>query len=295
MKTEFICPNQERIKITDCLKKCPYTHRCLSPSTLALIADDRPFTGVSPSMAGKGDRQIYLENMVDFAIDPRSKMFMTYGTRHHMAKEGYAGEYGEYSLDGGGTIDDYDKKTKTLYDSKFVGTGRLDRIAVKVWVETGEVYKVNYKDKKKGDKKVKPIVGNRWDISDDHDWVRQLNFYRIKLENMGYTVENIFVEATIRDGGTGIAIGKGYTDLVYMIPIQIVEDNDIYNYYEDKESGLREKMTMGTPPPICEEKERWNDNIRCAFYCDVFEECGREGGWEYSTLRKIVKKKTHTY
>jgi len=288
MKKWFVCPDQERIEIDRCLDNCRYPTRCLSPATLALVADDRPFKGVSPSMAGKGDRLIYLEETCYYAVDPRSKMFMTYGTRHHSAKEEYAGKFGEFKLDSGGTIDDYDEDSMTLYDSKFVGTGRLDRIVKKAWLETGEVYKVNYKDKKKGDPKVKPVIVG-WNIPDDDDWVYQLNMYRIKLGMMGYPTAHIVVEATLRDGGTGIAIGKCYMEMVYMIPIQINSDSEVLSYYQQKEARLHDAFMNEQVPPICTEEERWNDDMRCKFYCDMFEACAISGGWGYSALRKIVK------
>ena len=241
-------------------------------------------------MAGKGDRSIYLEQTHDYKINPRKAMFMTYGTRHHEVKEVYSSEHGEKSLGGSaGTIDDFEEDTGVLYDYKFTGSGKLNRMALKIEVPTGEYYKIG---KKKGTAKVALVVhGFKWEKDDS--WVLQINKYRIGMEELGYEVKKMVVEATLRDGGTYMAFNSGFHENVYMIEVPFLDDASVIKYYEEKHARIEGALRKAEAPPLCTEEERWSDekskNRRCKYYCDVADQCFREGGWKFSELKQIVK------
>lgn len=81
--TQFICPDQRRVNITDCLSSCPV--RCMSLPTLKAIADgERVWSGqASTTQLLKGTRQAYLEITQDYAVSPDEYAFALIGTRHH--------------------------------------------------------------------------------------------------------------------------------------------------------------------------------------------------------------------
>lgn len=291
MKTYFRCPDGETIHKNDCLKKCRMQQRCLSPPTLAAIAEERKFRGVTPSSAGKGDRAIYLEVVTPYTIDPKDQMFLLYGTRHHGVKEDAGNKLGydveRYLPAVGGIADCYDKHERILYDSKFLGSGALERMAVMGWEETGEVYRTNGKGYKKGDKKRKKVLKG-FAMSPDHDYAFQVNRYRMGLEAEGDEVVKMLLEATLRDGNTMSAHQRGFDRNVYLVEVPRIDDDTVARYYDEKDQRVKTALRHKRVPPICGEEERWG-GTRCKYYCPVFEECARAGGWTFKALREIVK------
>ena len=67
----FVCPDNETIKISDCLRVngCRIGQRCASLRTLQKVGHDRKWR-LSPSCAGNGPRLEYLKATVDYTIKP---------------------------------------------------------------------------------------------------------------------------------------------------------------------------------------------------------------------------------
>ena len=134
-------------------------------------------------------------------------------------------------------------------------------------VETGGVYKSGAKKGEKRTRKEPKLTGN----VDNKDVELQLNNYRIMLENAGFKVEKILVEAIVRDGGTVAARSRGITENGYLIPIRILPDKEVQEYFQRKAEALKVALETGLCEK-CTSEERWEDR-KCQNYCDVARHC----------------------
>jgi len=287
----FVCPDGFAIEKEECIKQCRMNMPCLSLPSRVGIAQERPFKPVvSPSAAGKGVRQIYLEGTCEYAINPRTKMFMLYGTKHHALKEeagGMLNAFLEEKLEDelGEGFSDY--MDGFLFDFKLVGAYAVAKRSFFEEVPTGEEYqkagvrtdingeKVGYS---KGDPKVKKShIG--WNIMWDDDWALQLNRYRMMWEAKGFAVGGITIEATLRDGGVRASSSYGLDEQVYMIPIPIIPDDVVMKHYREKQELLVACYKDMVVPPMCTWEERW-EGRKCDNYCDVRKQCEEAGGWD---------------
>lgn len=271
----FQCADKQLVEIDQCLKECRMGSRCLSIPTLRLIARQRPWTG-KPSVTQllKGTREAYLQIVKkDLVMDPKDQLFRILGTKGHAVLEQYIeNELSEERLSNDiatGAFDLYNPATKTLYDYKTWGSYKVAQaLGIEmVDVETGEFYKTG---KKKGQPKTKKeprFTGN----VDNREVELQLNYYRILLEEAGFPVENIIVEAIVRDGGTIAAISRGITENGYLIPIRRLNDGEVISYFTMKAEKLKHALEYGVTEK-CTAEERWNDR-KCQKYCDVAKHC----------------------
>lgn len=280
----FICPDGQHTTIENCLKECRLCKelpagRCLSARTLRAISDSRVWTGKpSTTQLLKGTREAYLEIIHDYAIDPQKSLFMLQGTKAHGELEKYVGknELSEIRLDDGtstGMFDFYDSELKTLFDNKVSGSYKIRKALGKysVDVPTGEVYKT-------GEKKGLPKTRKEWadgGYRDCLDWKIQLNDYRIKLEQCGFPVEKMFIEAIARDGGIQAAWRNGIEQNGVLIEINKIPDRHVKAYMDTKASLLINALNTKTTPPECNARECWHGR-KCNGYCNVFQFC-REG------------------
>ena len=85
----------------------------------------------------------------------------------------------------------------------------------KVDVPTGELYKSGMK---KGLSKTRKEFRNDG-VKDVLEWAIQLNYYRLLLENQGFKVNRMFIQALCRDSNLRIAQERGIDKTVYIIPI----------------------------------------------------------------------------
>ncbi len=85
MLKRFVCPDGEQIEVSACLSPggCRMNRRCATLPYLRTIASERPWRGVTPSMAGSGPRLIYLRQVTDYAVSPDSRAFAALGTAVH--------------------------------------------------------------------------------------------------------------------------------------------------------------------------------------------------------------------
>ena len=167
----FICPDNERIEVADCLKEggCRMGTRCATRSYLQLVRRERPWTGKpSTTQLIQGTMCAFLKITRDYATHPDSRAFMIHGTKGHGNLEGADGEYSflEERFDGENTditgiadVLEIELNYAILVDYKTSGSFKVAK-ALGFYVDeegTGEFYKSG---KRKGEEKTRkvPIV-----------------------------------------------------------------------------------------------------------------------------------------
>lgn len=280
----FICPDNQRIEISDCLKEggCRLGQRCAFRSYLQMAARERPWTGKpSTTQLIKGTMAAFLELTNDYAVRPDDRAFMINGTRGH-AKLESSGEDDECSLLEYRLNSDSAKETgivdvieiecgkAILGDNKLSGSYKVAKaLGFKtVDEETDELYKTG---KKKGQKKTRKVLV-RTKETDTIEWELQENKYRIEVERQGQHIDELRIQCIVRDGNTFIARSRGVFRNVYNFKIPIWPDKLILDYFENKRNDLFRAIEQGYWNEICSAKENW-DGLRCAKYCSVAEFC----------------------
>jgi len=277
-----------RIPIADCLKKCPGGDRCLSLPTLMSISWQRPWTG-KPSVTQllNGTRLAYLEIVKDYSVKPNDMAFALLGTRHHLRLDKLARKVNALSEEKledeetKGTLDLLvpDETTKEekylLYDYKTSGSFKVAKAlgltAVKV-PSTTEVYDRSGSWGRAGTPKMLTI----WDQNPEHvdmwDWELQLNAYRLKVERIGFPVSRMYIQCTVRDGGTFVAENRGVMKNIYLIGVKRLDDEEVEAYFVTKAVDLLNALSKNELPSPCNEEENWGGN-RCKSYCNCWEFC----------------------
>ena len=151
----------------------------------------------------------------------------------------------------------------------------------KIDVPTGEVYKT-------GTKKGQPKTKKEWrtdGVKHILDWAIQLNYYRILLEERGFKVNRVEVQALCRDFNLRVASERNITSPVYIIHINKISDIWIKKYMKAKAKRLNEALIKGKTSHICNSKERWHDR-KCKDYCSVASFCPY--GKQFKQLEKIA-------
>ena len=279
--TKFQCPTGNIVPIADCLKSCPNPQRCMFLPTLRAIAKsvDRKISEPTVTELLCGIRETYLKKMTDYAVDPMQQLYAIHGSAVHTINEGHtegnmlseerlAGNVTSGKFDLYGQIIDY--SDKTLGDYKITSSYKLMRALgyYKVDVPTGEVYKT-------GLKKGQPKTKKEWctdGVRHILDWAIQLNYYRILLEQRGFTVDRMEIQAMCRDYSLKVASERNITKPVYIIHINKISDHWVKLYMETKAKRLKDALEKGYLPKLCSTKERWQDR-KCRDYCAVAENC----------------------
>lgn len=279
--TKFICPTGKRITIKRCLASCPQKERCMFLPTLRAVADslDRGIKGATVTELISGVRETYLKKKVSYAVDPQSVLYSLHGQAVHTIHEGNTeGEIlGEVRLKDrvtSGKFDLYgkiiDEEEGVLGDLKVTSSYKLAKALgiYKVDVPTGEVYKTGTK---KGQPKTRKEF--RYDgVRQIWDWALQLNYYRILLEQAGFAVQRMFIQALCRDCNLRTATERGITNPIYIIPINRISDFWLKRYFSKKAQMLRQALKSRELPPPCSAKESWHGK-KCSEYCEVREHC----------------------
>lgn len=282
MLTHFICPDNFKIPIAECLSNCRMGERCASRSFLMMAGRDRKWTG-KPSCTQliSGTMHSFLKIKHDYATSPDSRAFSVLGSSGHKVLEvaGAEDESSELELkfqEGNisGIVDgiETENNKKTLYDSKTSGSFKVAK-ALGFYVEdepTGEVYKSG---KKKGEQKTRKVLKRSDDKIDRLDWERQTNFYRMEYERTtGDKIDRLKIQCIVRDGGTWIARSRGVFRNVYFFDVGLLPDRKVKEYFERKKTALLKAVEQGYWDEICTKEENW-DGIRCERFCDVAEFC----------------------
>ena len=279
--TKFQCPTGNIVPIAACLKSCPNKQRCMFLPTLRAIAKsvDRKLSEPTVTELLCGIRETYLKKTTDYAVDPMQQLYAIHGSAVHTINEGHtegnmlseerlADNVTSGKFDLYGQIIDY--SDKTLGDYKITSSYKLMKALgyYKVDVPTGEVYKT-------GLKKGQPKTRKEWrtdGVRHILDWAIQLNYYRILLEQRGFVVNRMEIQAMCRDYSLKVASERNITKPVYIIHIKKISDHWVKLYMETKAKRLKDALEKGYLPKLCSSKERWQDR-KCIDYCAVAENC----------------------
>jgi hypothetical protein len=285
----YICPDGVSIKIEDCLGKCRLDGRCVTLPTLQLMSRRRPWKGkLSTTQALNGVRYIYLTLTKDYGEKPVDRAFALLGTFHHLRMqnvsipESLTEEWLGDEL-GTGMFDFYDPTTRTMYDYKTCGGYKINRVLgkKKVTVDepTGEVYKTG---KRAGEPKTRKASTWHLGTPDDFDWRMQLSRYAVLLEDAGFKVDEIVVQATVRDYNAMTARMYALDRQIYLISMEKFPKDIVIEFYRRRHLDIAHALESNSMPPPCNARERWLDEDaedpeapgrRCQSFCPVWEYC----------------------
>ena len=292
--TQYICPDGSTILITECLKQCPNTQRCMFLPTLKAIEESLERNLAKPSVTEllSGTREIYLKKTTDYAIDPQQQLYALHGSAVHtinenhidgnmLSEERFFAEITSGKLDLYGQI--VNDEIAVLGDIKITNSYKLMR-ALGIYKEdipTGEVYKTG---SRQGQPKTRKEF--RYDgVKSLMDWALQINYYRLLLEKHGLKVNRMLIQALCRDVNTRIATERGITKSVYLIPINKISDRWVTRYMRHKAKVLQQAFEINSLPPPCKPKETWNGR-KCLEYCVVASNCSHAKQLKQAALNK---------
>lgn len=279
--THFICPNGRKISILECLNKCPNKTRCMFLPTLRSIASsiNRKLSKPSVTELISGTREVYLKRTNDYAIDPFDSLFALHGQAVHYMNYKKQGDdilaevriadditTGQFDMFGA-VLNDHDT---TLGDLKVTSSYKLMQALgiYKKNVLTGEVYKSGIR---KGQPKYKKQIAFDG-VHNVMDWALQLNYYRLLLEQNGYEVKNMVIQAFCRDYSTRVAAERSIDRPLYLIKINKISDHWLKRYFSYKAAKLQKALDNKAIPSVCTAKERWYDK-KCMGFCNVATMC----------------------
>ena len=298
----FICPNGTKVPFDKCFEHC--TNRCATLPILILIKRNltKSNTHISVTQLLKGTRQTYLELTKDYYVPPKDMIFSLFGTAIHnqleLIKENKAKEelkkikqeiketLGEDVIDEHGELKEtfkstpigkrYYKTKRELYnEQRFINFSFEERIFLTIDNNikiTGIPDLYDRKNKALYDYKISGsyAIASAKETG-KKEWTFQLNAYRIALEQNGYPVESMYIQAITRDGGLYTARQKGIENME-IIPVEFISDNIILEFYKEKYKALITAIETNQMPPPCSNEESWNGK-KCKYYCPVLEYC----------------------
>jgi hypothetical protein len=237
-----------KIEIAHCLNHCPQSKgRCLSLPTLAEVGYSRDFKRLSVTQLIAPTRIEYLKITEDYSVDPKERAFLLLGTRHHQHLDGVA------------------QKLKCISEKRMISdeiTGCADLLEP----ISGDAYRlIDYKTF--GAYAVKKAMkGDTRDIS------LQLNSYRIMFEEIGFKIQELFIQVTVRDFTAKTPETDGITEKMFLIQIPMIGNVEVKDYFSQKSEALLSALYRREIPTMCDYSERWS-NRRCLFFCDVKFAC----------------------
>lgn len=226
----------------------------------------------------QGTLQAFLKLTNEYAVSPDQRAFMVHGTKAHANLEGSEDEFSlleesfqDSEITGIADVLECENGKNVLVDYKTAGSFKVAK-ALGFYVEdekTGEAYKSG---KRKGEAKTRKVLKRDSSKIDRRDWELQLNKYRIEFEKKGFKIDNIKIQALVRDGGTYIAKSRGVFRNIYYFNIDRIPDAEILAYFETKKVALLTALQQGYWNDICTAEENW-DSLKCQKYCEVAEFC----------------------
>ena len=280
----FKYPNGDKVSIEDIHKGNVDVERMgITLPTLIHMSQQRdPDRKPSTTELLSGTCQAYLQRTEDYYINPQGNAFSLAGTLHHLKLETAAEDISHLKselkleeLGITGILDLYDAKRKHLIDYKNVGSYKVVQLlGIQHYTDNHptEVYRKSGKGGKRGTPKQVKIFYNDPEKADFGDWKWQLNFYRYLLEQNGYPVEKMFIQATVRDGGVQVATSRGVNQNIYLVEVPLIHDDHLLEKFLTKRDALLHALKNKELPDICNEEERWGGN-KCKSYCDVRDIC----------------------
>lgn len=304
MLTQFICPDNNTIKIEDCIKSggCRLGKRCLTKATLIELAKIRPWNGIpSTTQLLVGTYEMMLRITKDYAESPQDMMYRLLGTRVHGGLESEDVEDSimeddlqmvtSHGISMRPDLLETEDNWNIITDYKVSGSFKIMKaLGMYAYLEESntEVYKQQTKIKdpltgidiyrKAGDKKLIKKWTQDINKQDCIDWVRQINFYRIGLQEQGYKIDEMRIEAIVRDGGLMSALNYGIDKKVYLIPLPFLSDDQVIGYFTKKKNDLLKAVETNDWSFKCSGDECWDGN-KCKLrddgrsYCSVREYC----------------------
>ena len=252
--------------------------------TLTLIGQEREWKGLaSTTQLLNGTMMEFLKITKPYTVDPDSRAFMLQGTKHHESLEAVAHELGlpaEVALNIDRDIFDlieYEQDKMVITDYKLWGSFKVAKAlglteAGKKPDPSGAVYKTNSKYGSAGSPKMVTIWEPVPDNVDNWETELQLNRYRVMLGDLGIKIHRLQLQVTVRDGGIAVASSRGVTRNVYRIPIRILPDEDVRNYFQLKADSLAFALKENYWGLPCSDRESWDGKL-CSSYCDVAGYC----------------------
>ena len=276
-KVIWQCPNcgQETTTLDEILHSC----QCKCQAAMKLVY--KPST----TELINGTRLSLLKLTTNYTLDPQKRAFALLGTKHHEDLEDtdFLVEEKLEDKDMTGIMDFWDDQEETLYDYKTSGSFKITRalgiVSRKEQDPSGALYQKagSYKVEgiavkfKKGDPKMINVFEANPAKADMQDWILQLNRYRLFLEDAGFPVKEMKIQATVRDGGLQVATQRGLDRNIYLILVPRMQDEDVKNYFETKAAALHEALYTGYASK-CNDEETWSGK-RCSNYCEVAKAC----------------------
>lgn len=301
--TRFKCPNGTTIPIKDCLSECPYQQRCIARPAITALAKgvaNRGLNQFSVTELLRSTRETYLMKLYNYAVDPFQLVLAAQGTALHnfneeavKEKQWLLTEERFHNKIASGQIDTYgyifnnhelvicDYKLTTSYKvAKAMGIG-YDTL------KTDEVYKTG---PKKGTFKTKKVLSTD-KVKSRMDWALQQNFYRMLLEEQGYKVDGMYIQAYSRDFSSTTP-KYGINKPMNIIKLNKISDHWLKIWFQEKLKRIQNALETRQLPPLCNSKETWN-GLKCEQFCDVSHICKKFQENEL-TNQKTVNKNTQS-
>jgi len=251
----FICPDGKTRLISECLEKCPRKEgRCLSLPTLHELGKTREWTGKpSTTQLLNPTRLEYLRITKPFAVDPFEQAFMLLGTRHHQRLE-----YVSKKIEG--------LKAEMSLEGEV--SGILDLLEP---INNTDAYRlIDYKTY--GSYAVAKLTGAKEHGENDIAKLElQLNNYRLMASELGFNVTELWVQITVRDGGTFSAKNNKVDFKLALLPVKILDDKFVRGYFSAKAKALQKAIDTGETE-LCDYEGRWGGR-RCKGFCPVAKYC----------------------
>lgn len=285
---QFICPDKERITISQCLSgNCRMSNRCAPLSYLSECARQRQWTG-KPSVTQllNGTRMAYLMLTTNYAEDPQKCLWKILGTSVHKRLDvDDKFSFSEVQLDDEdktGILDRVEEQANKelwLVDKKFVGSFKASRV---LGLEKHERIRLDDNDRPILNRYKKPSKDIWFTVNPDKidmdDWAMQLNTYRKMFEeSTGFEISRLMNFIMIRDGDLLTAKQRGVVANFYYIEVPFIDNSKVSEYMDHKRNLLlSHMMTTDRIPEPCSLSEVWGGN-RCEKYCPVVSTCVKHG------------------
>lgn len=252
----FKCPDGQCVTHSECMKSCRIansfkTKRCLPlPYLAACIPDRPPGTKLSVTALQRPIIQTVLEYCEDYYVNPIARYNLVRGSMSHYLLEIAKNNIPKEQLDKhlfevryrnslfSGQIDYYNGVDEILFDYKFVNGQKAYKMRTNV-------------------------------SKNAHDYVMQVNAYRILLEENLHRVKDMFIVAFAYNTQY---TGGNKSPVISMVSVPFLDKEVVMSEMSTRASNIvfYRDAYPETIPEACE--ETW-DGKRCNAYCDVSDFC----------------------
>lgn len=290
----FVCPDGEWVTTKQCTSSggCRLKKRCLTQATLLFMAEQREWTGIpSVTQLLKGTKEMFLLITQDYAEDPDAIAFRLDGTSMHgdleqnpvegaTIEERFVTSHGITGApdileteDGWHILTDY-KKSGSFKVSKALGMEEVIEESKTEVYKQGTWLTINglKVKREKGESKIIKSYKPNFLKRECFDWDMQVNYYRIGLEEKGKRIDEMRIQALVRDGGTASAQRYGLYKRFYLIPVPHLDNEKVIEYFLRKREQLMQALEQGYWESACTPDETWNGR-KCDKFCSVKTMC----------------------